>query len=158
MNKQNRHTETKWLNRYLDGKWLLNLHILKYNSSEQFSDDVINDILNQGLSQLETECMSDEFDYFKIGFACLHFGRRGVALSIWHTGFWQQTCEIFCCNWYCYNRDISNMELLNSAEPCISHYEISIVAKEFQNIKEFAVTITSKKDFETYFINTYKEN
>jgi len=158
MSNQNRLTEIKYLGRYLDGKWLLNLYLLKHNQSEYFSDETINDIINKSLLQLETECMSKEFNYFKIGFAFLHFGERGVALNIWHIGLWHSTYEIFCCNWYCYNRNITNMELLENAEPRICHYEIPIATKEFDNIRNIVATISSENEFETGFINSYKEN
>lgn len=157
MSKFDRHTECKYLNRFLDGQWLLNLYILKYNLSENFNDEAISDILNKSLLQLETECVSNEFDYLKIGFAFLHFGQRGIALSIWHIGLYNSTYELFCCNWYCYNRAINDMELLDNAEPRISYYEIPLAVEEFKNIRKIIITISSEKEFEDTFINIYKE-
>lgn len=154
MNNIERYTETK-LGNYLNDTWLLNLHILKNKSDEPVSKDTEDFIINKYLSQLENECLSDEFDYLKIGFAFLHFGRRGVSLNIWHIGEWNCTYEIFCCNWYCYGRDIGNMELLDKTEPKICHYELLIANKEFESIMRIIKLIKSKNEFITSFIKVH---
>lgn len=155
MNNLNRHTDSKLLSNYLNDSWLLNLHVLKSKPTELVSKEIEDSIINKYLKQLESECLSDEFKYLKTGFAFLHFGRRGVSLNIWHIGEWNCTYEIFCCNWYCYGRDIYNMELLDNVEPKICHYELLIANKEFEGIMQIIRLIKSRNEFRDNFIKLH---
>lgn len=117
---------------FLGKEWLLDVYIIKYDRDELIDEQDARSIIEKCLYQLELECLSDEFEYFKTGFAFLHFGRRGIDLSVWHIGKWGGTYEYFSCTWYCYGRDPQNMELLNSAEPKLSQYEVDLLRLELQ--------------------------
>lgn len=152
MNNSERHTEIRYLSKYLNNSWILNLYVLKSDSTEVVEEKTIESLFDAYLTQLESKCMSAEFEYLKIGFAFLHFGRRGVGLNIWHIGVWNRTYEIFCNNWYCYDRDIYNMELLDDAEPRICHYEIKAANCELERILGIADSTTTKDEFINEFV------
>lgn len=122
--------------RFLNGEWLLNLYIIRSDVNEEIKFDENKELIEKHLHLLEENCMSDEFDYYKIGFAFLHFGNRGVDLTIWHIGRWGKTFEMYICSWYCYGRDIWNMEQLDSAEPMVCQYEMKYLINEIDNITE----------------------
>lgn len=125
---------------YCDGKWLLNLYVIKYDVHEKVAEAIINSLIENCLLDLEDKCISSEFNYFRMGTIFLHFGKRGIDLSIWHVGKWGNTFEYFSCTWYCYGRDYLKMELLDSAEPKLSQFEvhflIEILSKYNSIIKE----------------------
>lgn len=131
--------------------WMLKVYLLRYDEKETVDEVLINKILENRLKELETQCISPEFNYYRIGLAFIHFGKRGVEVSIWHIGDWGETIEFFCCTWYCYNRDLDNMELLDSAEPHFSQYEINFLAHDFSILCKFCSTATSEKEFISKF-------
>ncbi len=124
MSELNRKTTISYLRPFKNNSWLLNVYLIQSNENEHISDNTVNGLIEQYISDLEDKCISDEFDYFRIGFAFLHYGNRGVDLTIWHFGKWGKTFETYSCSWYCYNRTTEKMELLDSAEPVICQYEI----------------------------------
>lgn len=136
----------------LDSCWLIDLVVLKSNDSEIIKQDDIYQILDFGLQQLEQKCMSTEFDYYFTGIAFLHFGNRGVELTIWHFGKWGNTAEYYCVTWYCYNRDFRNMELLDNAEPHFSQYEVNHIANLLPQINEIITNANCKEEFRKKFL------
>lgn len=119
---------------YLNGSWQLNTYLIRSNAQESVSTETIFNLIEKHLLLLEKNCMSDEFDYYRTGFVFLHYGNRGVDLTIWHIGRWGTTFETYICSWYCYNRDIWNMEQLDSAEPMLCQYEMKSLIKEIEHI------------------------
>lgn len=134
MNDLSRDTNVEYGKLFLHDKWLLNVYLIRSNPNEEITSSVITQLLNKHLQLLEKNNMSEEFDYYRTGFAFLHFGNRGVDLTIWHIGRWGTTFETFICSWYCYNRDIWNMEQLNAAEPMLCQYERKLLNYEISNI------------------------
>ncbi len=157
-NNLERNTEVYYLMYFKNKTWLLNVYIIKSDSNEYIKKSEIFSIIEKHLSLLEQNCISDEFCYFRTGFAIIHYGNRGVDLTIWHIGQWDKTYEIFSCSWYCYGRDTNNMELLNSAEPIICQYEIVLLSKEFASIANIIKSMNDFIDFRTKYYLCYKEN
>jgi len=140
---------------YSDGKWLLNIYIIKYDADETVSDKIINDILKKCLSDLDNKCISDEFIYFRTGTVFLHFGKRGIDLAIWHVGKWGKTYEYFSCTWYCYGRNFLNMELLDSAEPKLSQYEVSFLVDVLQKYNSIIKNNMTQEELREEFLRVF---
>lgn len=155
MNDLHRTTKISYLRSFKNSSWLLNVYLIQSNKAEYVSDNVVEDLIEKYLEELEDKCISDEFDYFRTGFAFLHFGNRGVDLTIWHYGRWGKTFETYCCSWYCYNRDIEKMELLDSAEPVICQYETLYVIREMTALCEILESISENDNFKALFEKYY---
>lgn len=136
MSKLKRDTTKEIGQKYINDSWLLNVYTIRSNPNELIDPEVKNRLIEKHLKLLEKNNMSDEFDYYKIGFCFLHFGNRGVDLTIWHIGRWGTTFETFICSWYCYGRNIDNMEQLNAAEPMLCQYEMETLTKEIRTISD----------------------
>ena len=137
---------------FANGEWLLNLYIIKYDGTESIADEVVNGIIENCLSELEERCISDEFTYFKTGTIFLHFGQRGIDLSIWHVGQWGSTFEYFSCTWYCYGRNYLDMELLDSAEPKLSQFEVNFLIRELTGYNSILEKQMTKNDFREKYL------
>lgn len=155
MSKLKRMTKISHLKLFQYGRWLLNVYLIQRDENENISDCMVEELIEKHLSELERSCISDEFEYFRTGFAFLHFGNRGVDLTVWHFGKWGETFETYCCSWYCYNRDIESMELLDSAEPIICQYEMEYVVQEISAVcnilKDEAEDFNFRQAFENYY-------
>lgn len=136
MSELQRKSKIKYLQLFRNGKWLLNVYLIQSDVFEDIEDAQVNQLIESYLDILEKTCISDEFEYYRTGFAFLHYGNRGVDLTIWHYGRWGETFETYSCSWYCYGRETSNMELLDSAEPVMCQYEIIYIIDEFKAICE----------------------
>lgn len=152
MNELQRKTTIRYLQLFQNGKWLLNVYLIQSDVFENIVDAQVNQIIESYLDILEQTCISDEFEYYRTGFAFLHYGNRGVDLTIWHYGRWGKTFETYSCSWYCYGREINNMELLDSAEPVICQYEMIYIIDEFK-----ALCKILKKNLDTCFRERYIE-
>ena len=137
--------------------WLLNVFLIKANASEVISQDTVFQIIETHLSEIDNEYMSDEFEYFKTGFAFLHYGNRGVDLTIWHVGKWGNTFEVFSESWYCYNRDIHLMSILDHAEPVICQYELSLMCEELTAISMIIKNMNDEDIFQDAFYQKHIE-
>lgn len=155
MDKLHRSTKISYLKRFQNNHWLLNLYLIKSNEYELISDDVVEALIEKYLSELESNCISTEFEYYRTGFAFLHYGNRGVDLTVWHYGRWGKTFEIYSCSWYCYNRDIETMELLDSAEPVICQYEMAYIINEISNVYDMLKDMSEGEDFSTAYMKYY---
>lgn len=156
MNNLSRITKTDYLVFFKNGEWLLNVYLIRSNPNESISDDEVRNLVEKYLAVLEESCMSSEFNYYRIGCVFLHYGNRGIDLTFWHYGSWGSTFEVFSCSWYCYNRDINSMELLDAAEPRLSQYEIVFLNREYNTICKI---IKNSKDYDTFkagFIDEYR--
>lgn len=131
-NSLSRTTERYYLQEFHNANWLLNVYLIKSSQDEIVPRSEMHKLIDKHLAKLEQTCISTEFDYYRTGFAFLHYGNRGVDLTIWHYGKWGNTFETYCCSWYCYGRDVDNMELLDSAEPVICQYEILHFIREIE--------------------------
>ncbi len=141
---------------YKNQAWLLNTYIIKKDKNEIISEYEVKSLIERILSVLESSCISNEFQYLKTGFVFLHYGSRGVNLSIWHYGKWGDTYEIYNCSWYCYERNITEMELLDSAEPILSQYEINFLQEELCVFYELLGEISSVDEFRNMYIDKWK--
>lgn len=151
-----RYTQFYPLQSFLGRTWKLNLYVIKSNKDEELSNEYINSLVEMYLKELEHTCISEEFDYYRVGFAFLHFGNRGVDLTFWHYGSWGTTFEIYSCSWYCYGRNTSQMELLDSAEPVICQYEVGHFSKELSVLQKVigkCGLCSSKESFVSQFIH-----
>lgn len=151
MDKLHRFTTIEKGIKFLDGEWLLNVYIIKSDPNEDIKLEECKRLIEMHLVVLEDGCMSDEFEYFKTGFAFLHYGNRGVDLTIWHVGKWGNTFETYVCSWYCYGRDTNNMEQLDSAEPMLCQYEMKYLVKEIDNISGI-VDCNSVDEFRSIYL------
>ena len=154
MNNLARKTEVAYNVFYKKKKWLLNLYIIKSNADEIISDEEVSEIINKSIEDIEQNCISKEFIYFRTGFAFLHYGNRGIDLNIWHVGKWGNTYEIFKRVWYCYKRDYTKMEVLDDAEPVISQYEIMLLNNEFSVIADIIKELSDKDSFREEYIKS----
>lgn len=138
--------------KFLNGKWILNVYIIKSNPMEIICDSEIDAIIEGHLFELEKNCISTEFEYYRMGLAFLHYGNRGVDLTIWHFGRWGNTFETFVCSWYCYNRETWNMTQLDSAEPILCQYEMELLIVELSSITSI-IDCMSAEDARVRFLN-----
>lgn len=157
MNNLFRKTTTYYNEYYIEKTWLLNLYVIQSNEKEKITYDSSKKIVEKFLKEIEKNHLSDEFTYFRTGFAFLHYGSRGIDLNIWHIGQWGNTYEIFNCSWYCYNRNLSLMENLDDAEPIMSQYEILYLNSELKSIASIIENLTDECTFRSeYFkLNQY---
>ena len=155
MNDFLRAIENRLLVSYSDDSWLLNVFIIKANPNEHTSDELADEIIAKHLKLLEENCMVNGIRYVKTGFALLHFGNRGVNLSIWHIGAWGNTFEIFCCSWYTYKRDFEKMEVLPNSEPVMCSYEIPVIQKSLDDILNVFTSIEAIEFFREGFMKKY---
>ncbi len=155
MNKLSRSITKKYIAPFYEHKWLLNIYLIKSNKYEQVDDNQIISIINKYLLSLEQNCISNEFDYFRTGFAFIHYGNRGVDLTFWHFGKWGDTFETYSCSWYCYDRNVEHMELLDSVEPIVCQYEIPTLIEEFKVVKEIFERLNSNMDFRKEYCTYY---
>lgn len=79
--------------------------------------------------------MDPSFEYFRVGFTLGHYGRRGVAISVWHWGRWAETRELFTHVWYAFGRALGTLELLGPKEPLLCEYDAQIVSDELQRFR-----------------------
>lgn len=140
---------------YHSETWLLNTYVIKYDENEIISTLESKLLIENSISILEATSMSDEFEYLKTGFAFLHYGRRGINLSIWHWGKWDTTFELYNCSWYCYGRNIDKMELLDSAEPVLSQHEIELLNNELHICNRLLKEISSAEQFREKYIDEW---
>lgn len=138
---------------FLDKTWLIDLILIKSDSNEVICEEDVNSLVYTCLEQLEKECISLEFNYYRSAVVFLHFGTRGVELTVWHFGRWSQTFEYFCCTWYCYKRDYKNIELLDNCEPHFSQYEVDCICKILPQVNEIGVSTDTADEFKEKFNN-----
>ena len=53
----------------MGGEWLLNVYTIKSNAGESIIDSEKRALIEKHLLLIEKNCMSNEFDYYKVGFA-----------------------------------------------------------------------------------------
>lgn len=155
MNSLTRSISQFRLVRFLDRNWLLNVVLIKANPGEVVSEETVIQIIERHLSQIEDSFMSDEFEYFRTGFAFLHYGNRGVDLTVWHAGKWGRTYEVFSVSWYCYDRDIQLMQVLDHAEPVICQYEMLLMCEHLNSLSEIIKNLKSDDVFQDVFHQWY---
>lgn len=143
---------------YNNRAWLLNTYVIRNNEKETISEQEVKNLIEKLILELESACFSDEFDYLKTGFAFLHYGNRGVNLSIWHFGKWGDTYELYNSSWYCYGRNTKEMELLDSAEPVLSQYELKLFLEELHICSELLEKINSPEQFKEMYIDKWTRN
>lgn len=156
MNEIKRKTKVTYFVYFKETKWMLNIYMLQSDTEEIISDKEVFSIINNVLKDIEKNCISEEFVYFRTGFALLHYGNRGINLSIWHVGQWGNTYEIFKRVWYCYNRDYSQMELLDDAEPVLCQYELMIFNNELCIIADTIGQLSEGDCFREKYIDNFK--
>ena len=109
----NRNTQVKYGVFFQNADWVLNVYLIQSNKEEEILWENVYEIVERILLDIKDNCFSEEFMYLRTGFAFVHYGNRGINLSVWHVGRWGETYEIFNRVWYCYNRDIDKMEILD---------------------------------------------
>ena len=125
--------------------WFLRFYFVQADENEIVNEGEIKSKLSSLLREIDTKLCTTEFSYQKAGFAFVHFGRRGVTISIWHWAEWDGTWELFNNAWYCYGRNIAEMELLDRKEPVISHYDLPIILSELASFKNAMSDSATKK-------------
>lgn len=118
--------------------WFMRVYLMQSDPYEKIEKKVLLDILSEKVTAIAEEYLSDEFEYIRSGFVLAHFGRRGVTFNLWHWANWAGTWEYFCQAWYCYGRDIYNMEPLDRSEPIFCQHEIDIVLQEALIFREIS--------------------
>ncbi len=156
MNKSNRRMQRHNCVFFHDSRWLLNVYIIQADENEKIAIDEAFNIIDWLLNDIEKNCISAEFEYFRTGFAFLHYGNRGVNLDIWHIGRWGDTYEFFKRAWYCYNRALHTMETLDDAEPVLSQYEIEYLGLELTSIAAVFSNVSNSSSFQKCFLLHYK--
>ena len=111
--------------------WRIRYCTLSFNN-EGIDADENNTDLDMLLSYAESY-FSEEFNYLRLGFAFKHKGRRGVTLSLWHWGSWEDTLELFNHGLYRYN-DQKEYETLTCEEPLLSMYDLEVIQTELGRV------------------------
>jgi len=88
------------------------------------------DLLDPCLEVADSSCLSDEFLYLRVGAFLVHFGRRGVTVTLIHFGCWGDMPEVFICGWYAYARSLDNLELLDNREPVSCYHDAPVLTHE----------------------------
>lgn len=139
---------------FQNNKWLLNVYIIQSNEYEKITDEEAYKVIDMFLVDIENNCLSEEFVYFRTGFVFLHYGSRGVDLNFWHVGSWGNTYELFNRSWYCYGRELDKMEVLDDAEPVLSQYELFYLRDELNMIAEVVKELPEKNLFQDYYLKS----
>ncbi len=155
MSKIIREIISKYVVNFDDIDWIINLYLIKSNKNENIAFEDIYMLIKDKLKEIQSNNFSEEFTYLKTGFAFIHYGNRGINLSIWHVGKWGNTYEIFKKIWYCYNRDLKEMETLDDCEPIISQFEFDLFNKEIVVIGNILSTISGDEQLRQEYINYY---
>lgn len=112
-------------------QWQLVSYLIRSNPNEAIDLHKHNEHLERIIRELETHCLSGEFEYDKTGFIISHFGNRGIHIAVWHWGRWGTTREVFSHSWYSFGRDYDSLSLLDIKEPIFSEFEIPLIVTEF---------------------------
>ena len=107
------------------------------------------------VNEMDTACLSPDFDYLRVGFIVGNLGKRGICVSIWHWGKWGATHEMFNQCWYTYNRDYDLLKPLSHDEPVCCEFEMPILLKElscFQQAVAEGFDGTTKRKFREYVV------
>lgn len=155
MNNLHRKTQVRQGVFFESIDWMLNVYIIQSDENENILWKEVYDIIDRILHDIEKNCFSEEFTYFRTGFAFVHYGNRGIDLSVWHVGKWGKTNEIFNRAWYCYNREIDDMEILDDAEPVLSQYEISYLTSELNSIAVILKKMPDNAEFRQQYAKYY---
>jgi len=67
-----------------------------------------------------------EYELFRVGIACAHFGRRGLTLTLAHYGLWGDMFEVFICGWH-RPHSAENFEELTSADPLVCFHDVPVL-------------------------------
>jgi hypothetical protein len=126
--------------------WHLRAYLMRSDPAEPVDRKALLNDIEAKVRILETEHLSDEFDYLRSGFSITHYGRRGVTLSIWHWADWGQTWEYFSHAWYCYGRETRQMLPLDRREPILSHHELDVVMGEGVGFRNIAARSDRRED------------
>lgn len=118
--------------------WYFRVYLMLGNNRELIEQSILFNNLSQKIHTIVNQFLSEEFKYVRSGFILAHYGRRGVTYSVWHWANWEGTWEYFCQAWYCYGRDVDNMEPLDRNEPILCHHEIDVVMQEALVFRDIA--------------------
>lgn len=121
----------------LVGDWSL-WAIDVYYHEPKLDFDEKHSILGNLIDEIEKHYLSDEYEYFKVGFALFHYGRRGTTISIWHWGCWSNTFEAFNQSWYCYEHDYTSLDALGIDEPVFCHLDLKVAMEELTRFSDLA--------------------
>lgn len=111
--------------------WLIEVYV----DSIRLDETRRKSIMDARIADVETNLLSPEYAYLRIGFFVFHYGRRGTTISLWHWGKWGDTFEAFNHAWYCYNDDFQKLEALDAAEPVFCNLDVEIIANELLSFK-----------------------
>lgn len=118
--------------------WYLRNYLIRADAAESIDVEGYANRLHQLVGEIEQNQLSNEFEYFRVGFVVGHFGKRGVCVSIWHWGKWLTSHELFNQCWYTYGRDLRSLSLLDGKEPVFCQFEVPILIKEFSVFHQIA--------------------
>lgn len=154
----NRNTQVKYGVFFQNADWVLNVYLIQSNKEEEILWENVYEIVERILLDIKDNCFSEEFMYLRTGFAFVHYGNRGINLSVWHVGRWGETYEIFNRVWYCYNRDIDKMEILDDKEPILSQYEFKYLNTELNAIANILQAGLDSNKFREHYTQYYDVN
>lgn len=112
------------------------VYIFAADAEKQWNEAQIIATLDEMLVRLEDHSFNDEFNYLKFGFSMVHFGRRGITITIWHWGKWGETLELFWSGWYAFH-DHLIFDSLTAQEPVMCIYECDAVANELRIMRDW---------------------
>lgn len=119
-----------------ESRWCLRNYLLRANTVEEISVDEHNAHIVRLIDEIDSQYLSQEFEYYRTGFVLGHFGQRGICISIWHWGAWGTTREIFNHAWYSYGRDYDSLRYMDRKEPAFCEFEVPILVEEFRFFRE----------------------
>jgi hypothetical protein len=153
MNKIGRPAHFYGMLQVEDINWAFRVYLMLGDPAEVVDKNQLFDNLAGQVRALAAEYVSSEFSYIKTGFIIAHYGRRGVAHSLWHWADWDGTWECFSQAWYCYGRTVENMTPLDRAEPVFCLHELHVVMNECAAFR----TIASSCKTHAEIIEQYRE-
>lgn len=92
--------------------------------------ETVRSVAAECLDAEELKDLSDEFEYFRVGFLFCHIGRRGSTIALFHFGRWVDMPEVFHSGWYSYGHSELKLEALDFREPVACLHDAPLVADE----------------------------
>lgn len=78
-----------------------------------------------------------EFVLHREGFCIIHSARRGISISIGHSGAWLDTDEVFLSQFFVSREELPHKaEPFRASDPIASEYEVQLLAEQLASIGE----------------------
>lgn len=120
------------------GSWLLKLY--RVSAMAQLRQQEVQNIMTKCVAGLKPD---PDYHTFQRGVACVHFGRRGVAVMLAHFGLWGDMFEVFLQGWYRETGKNETFEPLQSTDPVMSYHDAPLLLAEINLARSYASIVAN---------------